>query len=140
MQYTTCDTINTMNTNSKKYVDGYVIPLKKKDVAAYKKMAQWGAKTWKKYGALEYFECIGDDLKVKKGMGQGFTKLANLKPGETVAFSWIVYKSKKHRDEVNKKVMAEMNKPEVAEKYKNMPMPFDMKRFSFGGFGVMVEA
>ncbi|OGI95583.1 RNA signal recognition particle [Candidatus Nomurabacteria bacterium RIFCSPLOWO2_01_FULL_42_17] len=123
-----------------KYIDGFVIPLKKKDVAAYRKMAQWGAKTWKKYGALEYFECIGDDLKVKKGMGQGFVKLAKLKKGETVAFSWIVYKSRAHRDAVNKKVMKEMDAPLNKEKYKNMPMPFDMKRFAYAGFKAIVEA
>lgn len=123
-----------------KYIDGFVIPLKKKDVAAYKKMAEWGAKTWKKYGALEYFECIGDDLKVQKGMGQGFVKLAKLKKDETVAFSFIVYKSRAHRDAVNKKVMKEMDSPENKKKYENMPMPFDMKRFSVGGFKVIVEA
>lgn len=134
-----CYNIN-MKTNSKKYVDGFVIPIKKKDVAAYKKMATWGAKTWKKCGALEYFECIGDDLNVKKGMGQGFGKLAKLKPGETVAFSWIVFKSRKHRDEVNKKVMKEMDSPENKKKYENMPMPFDMKRFAYGGFKPIVEA
>lgn len=129
-----------MKTNSTKYVDGFVIPLKKKDVAAYRKMAEWGAKTWMKHGALEYFECIGDDLKVKKGMGLGFGKLAQLKLGETVAFSWIVYKSRKHRDEVNKKVMKEMNSPENKKKYENQPMPFDMKRFAYGGFKPIVEA
>ena len=129
-----------MKTNSKKYVDGFVIPIKKKDIAAYQKMAEWGAKTWKKYGALEYFECIQDDLKVPKGMGPGFGKLAKLKSDETVVFSWIVYKSKAHRDEVNKKMMAEMNKPENVAKYKDMPMPFDMKRFYYGGFKILVEA
>ena len=123
-----------------KYVDGFVIPLKKKDIAAYKKMAQWGARTWKKYGALQYFECIGDDLKVRKGMGQGFAKLAKLKSGETVAFSWIVYKSRAQRDAINKKVMKEMNEPKNKEKWKDMPMPFDMKRFAYGGFKPIVEA
>jgi uncharacterized protein YbaA (DUF1428 family) len=123
-----------------KYIDGFVIPIKKKDIEAYKKMAKWGAKTWKEYGALEYFECVGDDLKVKKNMGQGFAKLANLKKDETVVFSWIVYKSRAHRDEVNKKVMKEMNSPENKEKYKDMPMPFDMKRFAYGGFQAIVEA
>ncbi len=121
-----------------KYVDGFVIPIKKKDLAAYKKMATWGAKTWMKHGALEYFECAGDDLKVKKGMGQGFGKLAKLKPDETVVFSWITFKSKAHRDLVNKKVMAEMDKE--VEKYKDMPMPFDMKRFAYGGFSVLIAS
>ncbi len=122
------------------YIDGFVIPIKKKDVAAYKKMAEWGAKMWKGHGALEYFECLGDDLKVKKGMGQGFPKLARLKAGETVVFSYIVFKSRAHRDLVNKKVMKEMDSPENKKKYENMPMPFDMKRFAYGGFKVMVEA
>lgn len=123
-----------------RYIDGFVIPIKKKNIAAYKKMAEWGAKMWKRYGALEYFECIGDDLKVKKDMGQGFVKLAKLKKGETVVFSWIVYKSRAHRDEVNKKVMKEMNDPVNKKKYENMPMPFDMKRFAYGGFKTIVEA
>ncbi len=128
-----------MKTNSKKYVDGFVIPLKKKNVAAYKKMAQWGAKTWKKYGALEYFECIGDDLQMKGMGGQGFEKLAKLAKDETVVFSWIVYKSKKHRDEVNKKVMKEMDSPQNKKKYATMAMLFDMKRFASGGFKTIVE-
>jgi len=129
-----------MKTKNTKYVDGFIIPMKKKDVEAYKKMAQWGRDAWMKHGALQYFECIGDDLKVKKGMGQGFGKLANLKPNETVAFSWIVFKSKAHRDAVNKKVMKEMDSPENKKKYENFPMPFDMKRFSYGGFQPIVEA
>lgn len=118
------------------YVDGFVIPIKKKDIAVYRKMAQWGAKTWKKYGALEYFECIGDDLKVQKGMGMGFAKLAKLKRGETVVFSWIVYKSRAHRDEVNKKVM---NDPSMKD-FDPKTMPVDMKRFVYGGFKPIVEA
>lgn len=129
-----------MKTKSTKYVDGFVIPIKKKDVAAYKKMAQWGADTWMKHGALQYFECIGDDLKVAKGMGQGFGKLAGLKPDETVIFSYIVFKSKAHRDIVNKKVMKEMDSPANKEKCENQPMPFDMKRFAYGGFKSIVEA
>lgn len=125
-----------MKTKNKKYVDGFVIPIKKKDITAYRKMAEWGAKTWMKYGALEYFECIGDDLKVQMGTGQGFGKLAKLKPDETVVFSWIVYKSKAHRNQVNKKVMSDpsMNSFDPAK------MPFDMRRFATGGFKVIVEA
>lgn len=121
---------------NKKYVDGFVIPIKKKDIAKYRKMAQWGAKTWKKYGALEYFECVGDDLTVQKGAGQGFTKLAKLKPDETVVFSWIVYESKKHRNEVNKKVMSDPN----MNNFDHSTMPFDMRRFATGGFKLIVEA
>lgn len=129
-----------MKTNSTKYVDGFVIPMKKKDVAAYKKMATWGAKTWMKHGALEYYECVGDDLAVQKGAGCGFPKMAKLKEDETVAFSWIVFRSKKHRDEVNKKVMKEMDSPENKKRYESMPMPFDMKRFAYGGFKILVQA
>lgn len=123
-----------------KYIDGFVIPLKKKNLKAYKEMAEWGKKTWMKYGALDYVETVGDDLKVQKGGGLGFGKMADLKKDETVVFSYIVYKSKKHRDEVNKKVMAEMNSPENTKKYENMSMPFDMKRFASGGFQSIVEA
>ncbi len=129
-----------MKAKSQKYVDGFVIPIKKKDIAAYTKMAEWGRETWMKHGALQYVECIGEDLKVKKGMGQGFGKLAGLKPNETVVFSYIVFKSKAHRDAVNKKVMKEMDSPENKKKYENMPMPFDMKRFAYGGFQTIVEA
>lgn len=126
-----------MKTKSTKYVDGFVIPIKKKDLAAYKKMAQWGARMWKKNGALEYFECIGDDLKVKKGFPQkGFIKLANLKADETVVFSWIVYKSRAHRDQVNKKVMSD---PSMKD-FDPSTMPINMKRFAFGGFKPIVEA
>lgn len=126
-----------MKTNSKKYVDGFVIPIKKKDLAAYKKMAESGARIWKKYGALEYFECIGDDINVKKDMPQkGFIKLAGLKPDETVVFSWIVYKSRKHRDQVNKKVMSD---PSMND-FDPSTMPVNMKRFASGGFKPIVEA
>src|SRR3989344_3202624 len=119
-----------MKKQTGKYIDGFVIPINKKDIVAYRKMAEWGAKMWKKYGALQYFECIGDDLKVKKGMGQGFAKLAKLKKGETVVFSWIVYKSRAHRDEVNKKVMKDPSMKDFDPK----TMPIDMKRFVYGGF------
>ena len=91
----------------------------------------------KKNGALEYFECVGDDLKIKKGMPQkGFARLAGLKPGEIVVFSWIVYKSRAHRDEVNKKVM---NDPSMKD-FDPSTMPVDMKRFASGGFKPIVEA
>ena len=129
--------MKTNNKKEEKYVDGFVIPIKKKDLKAYKKMAEWGAKAWKKYGALEYFECIGDDLMVKKDMPQkGFIKLAGLKPDETVVFSWIVYKSRAHRNEVNKKIMSD---PSMND-FDPATMPFDMKRFASGGFKPIVEA
>lgn len=123
-----------------KYIDGFVIPLKKKNLAAYKKMAEWGKKMWMKHGALDYVETIGNDLKVKPGNGMGFGKLAGLKPDETVVFSYIVFKSKAHRDAVNKKVMAEMQSPGNKEAAENMVMPWDMKRFAYGGFQSIVEA
>jgi len=127
-----------MKINSNKYVDGFVIPIKKKDLAKYKKMAEWGAKMWMKNGALEYFECVGDDLPVKNEMGtqKGFVKLAGLKPDEIVIFSWIVYKSKAHRDQVNKKVM---NDPSMKD-FDPKDMPVDMKRFAHGGFKTLIEA
>jgi uncharacterized protein YbaA (DUF1428 family) len=121
------------------YVDGFVIAIPRKNLAAYKKMAAQGAKAWKKHGALEYFECVGDDLNPKMpGMKIArFTTLAKAKRGETVVFSFIVYKSKAHRNAVNKKVMKEM-----AETMKDKPqkMPFDMKRMAFGGFKTIVQA
>jgi alkaline phosphatase len=124
-----------MKTNSKKYVDAFVIPIKKKNIAAYKKMAIWGAKTWMKYGALEYYECVGDELEKEPIGGQGFIKLAKLKPDETVVFAWIVYKSKAHRNQVNKKVMSD---PSMND-FDPATMPFDMKRFATGGFTPIVE-
>lgn len=123
-----------------KYVDGFVLVIPKKNIAAYRKMAMEGAKMWMKYGALQYFECMGDDLNPygKGPKGLTFPELTKLKKNETVWFSFIVYKSKKHRDQVNKKVMAQMDKD--AEKYKDMPMPFDMKRMAYGGFKPVVVA
>ena len=118
-----------------KYVDGFAIAVPRKNVAAYKKMALWGRKVWMKYGALQYFECAGDDLKVdKKGCGPGFLKGIGAKPGETVMFSFIIYKSKAHRDAVNAKVMKDPAMANVPPK-----MPFDMKRFLYGGFKTIVE-
>jgi len=122
-----------------KYVDGFVLVVPKKNVAAYRKMAIEGARMWMKYGALEYMECLGDDLNPNMGGPKGLTfqQMTKLKKGETVWFSFITYKSKAHRDNVNKKVMKEMGKQ--AEKYKNMPMPFDMKRMAYGGFKAIVQ-
>jgi alkaline phosphatase len=114
------------------YVDGFVIPVPKRKVAAYRKMAQLGKRMWMKAGALEYFECVGDDLKTMPMMGD-FKKLAKLKPGETVFFSFIVFRNKEHRNAVNKKVMAGMSGPPP-------DMPFDTKRMAYGGFKTLVEA
>lgn len=123
-----------------KYVDGFVVVVPKGKVDEYKKMAKGGAEMWMKYGALEYYECIGDDLAPQDVSGEKtrlFPEMAGAKEGETVWFSFIVFKSKEHRDEVNAKVMEEMNKQ--MEEYKDMPMPFDMKRMAYGGFEVAVE-
>ena len=114
------------------YVDGFVLCVPKKKLPRYRTMATMGAKIWREHGALEYRECVGDDLKVK--MGMPFPRLARAKPGETVVFSWIVYKSRAHRDRVNKKVMQD---PRLAAFGKDMP--FDMKRMAYGGFKVLVE-
>ena len=122
-----------------KYVDGFVLVVPKNKVSEYKKMAEEGGKMWKKFGALEYFECIGDDLNPKSMDGMKpltFTKLANAKSDETVWFSFVVYNSKKHRDQVNAKVMKEMMKD---PKSKDMSMPFDIKKMAYGGFKVEVS-
>ena len=130
-----------MAKTTPKYIDGFVIAVPKKNVNAYRKMAREGADAWKKFGALEYFECMGDDLKTKGGNGMpaaiSFLALANVKPSETVWFSFIVFKDKKHRDAVNKKVMSYFDKKYANAK--DMPMPFDMKRMAYGGFNVAVH-
>lgn len=117
-----------------KYVDGFVIPVAKKKLPAYRKMAQVGAKVWKKHGALEYFECIGDDLN-PAFVKTTFLRTIKAKKGETVIFSFIVFKSRKHRDSVNAKVMKDpiMNESQITA------MPFDMKRMVYGGFKTIIE-
>lgn len=123
------------------YVDGFLLVVPKKKIAEYKQMAELGKKVWMKHGALEYMECMGDDLRAKSMGGmkpRTFIQAADAKPNETVWFSFIVFKSKKHRDAVNAKVMKDplMNDPN----WKDKPMPMDMKRFSYGGFSVEVGA
>lgn len=122
-----------------KYVDGFVIVVPKDKTAEYQKMAEGGKEMWMKYGALQYMECIGEDLEPKETGGQkplGFTELAKAQANETVWFSFIVFESKQHRDEVNAKVMAEMDKQ--VEAYKNFEMPFEVKRMAYGGFEAKV--
>ncbi len=121
------------------YVDGFVLIVPKNNFSKYKKMAQEGARMWKKHGTLEYFECIGDDIHPNMGPMKilSFPEMTKLKKGETVWFSFITYKSKAHRDAVNKKVMQQMEKDK--DKHKDMKMPFDMKRMAYGGFKVIVE-
>ena len=114
------------------YVDGYVIPISKKNTKAYRKMAKIGCKAWMKHGALSYYECMADDF-VKWGMG--FKKMCKLKAGETVIFAFIVYKSKAHRNQVNGKVMKEM-----AAMGGEMKIPFAMNRFSTAGCKVLVSS
>jgi uncharacterized protein YbaA (DUF1428 family) len=102
-------------------------------VAAYKKMAKLGCKVWMEHGALDYYECVGEDLKAQWGLG--FPKMCKLKAGETAIFAFVVYKSKSHRKTVNAKVMKD---PRM--QMSDMPMPFDMKRFAMGGFKAIVQA
>jgi uncharacterized protein YbaA (DUF1428 family) len=124
-----------------KYVDGFILVVPKGKTEEYKKMAADGRDTWMKHGALEYFECRGDEL-VPQEMGgekaRAFTEMADAKDTENVWFSFIVFKSKAHRDEVNAKVMAEMN--EQMKDMQDMQIPFDMKRMAYGGFSVIVDA
>ncbi len=116
-----------------RYVDGYVIPIKKKNVAAYKKMATIGYKTWMKFGALDYYECIGAKLDVPWGLT--FPKLCKLKSDETLIFAFVVYKSKAHRESVTKKVHKYFS-----ETMEHTKMPFDMKRFSVGEFKTLIHS
>jgi len=116
-----------------RYVDGYVLPLPEENLPAYRRMAQEAGKVWRKHGALDYKECVGDDLH-PEGFAFPFTKAVKLKPGEIVIFSYVVFKSKAHRNSVNAKVMKEM-----MEKFKDKPMPFDMKRMMYGGFKIIVD-
>ena len=118
-----------------KYVDGYVLPVPKKKLAAYRRMAQAAARIWRKHGALQFCECVGDDLKTKKI--RSFPQLAKPKAGETMMFSWIMFKSKAHRNRVNAKVMRD---PAIAKMMKGKKMPFDSKRMAYGGFKIMVDA
>ena len=117
-----------------RYVDGYVLPVPKKNLQAYRRLARKAGKIWREHGALEFRECVGDDLNVK--MGVPFPRRIRLKPGETVLFSWIMFTSRAHRDRVNAKVMKD-------ERLANMDpkeMPFDCKRMVYGGFKVLVDA
>ena len=118
------------------YVDGYVLCIPKKNRAAYTKMAKEAGPYWMKHGALAYFECLGDDLKSMGGT-MSFKQLAKPKPTEEVWFSFIIYKNKKHRDQVNAKVMKDTQEMYTEEDAKKMP--FDMKRMAYGGFKAMVQ-
>jgi uncharacterized protein YbaA (DUF1428 family) len=116
-----------------RYVDGFVIPVPKKNVAKYRQIARKAGKIWREHGALDYKECAGDD--VKPGKVTSFPQSVKLKPGETVFFSYIVYKSRAHRDRVNAKVMKD---PRIAKMGPDA-MPFDGRRMIYGGFKVLVD-
>jgi|SRR5688572_17242790 uncharacterized protein YbaA (DUF1428 family) len=117
------------------YVDGFVLPVPNKKLDAYRSMAKKAGKVWRDHGALEFRESVADDVKV--GKWTSFPRSVKLKRGETVVFSWIVYKSRKHRDAVMAKVMKD---PRLAKMMNIKDMPFDGKRMIFGGFKVIVEA
>jgi uncharacterized protein YbaA (DUF1428 family) len=116
------------------YVDGFVLPIRRKNLAAYRVIAAKAGRIWREHGALEYRECIGDDLNVK-GVVK-FSRLARAKPGETVAFSWIVFKSRAHRDRVNAKVMKD---PRIAKMMDPSQKVVDMRRMAYGGFKILVD-
>jgi uncharacterized protein YbaA (DUF1428 family) len=117
-----------------RYVDGFILPVPKKNVQAYRRMAQKAGKVWREHGALEYIECVADD--VKPGKHTSFPQSVKLKPNETVLFAYIVYKSRAHRDRVNAKVMKD---PRLASMMDPKAMPFDAKRMFWGGFKVLVD-
>jgi uncharacterized protein YbaA (DUF1428 family) len=118
-----------------RYVDGFVIPVPRKNIAVYTKMSKKASKVWREHGALEYIECVGDDLKIK-GVGS-YPRQLKCKPGETVVFSYIVYTSRAHRDRVNAKVMKD---PRLAAMMNGQAMPFDVKRMLYAGFRSIVVA
>jgi uncharacterized protein YbaA (DUF1428 family) len=119
---------------SMNYVDGFVVPVPTKNLAAYRRMARKAGKVWRDHGALDYNECVADD--VKPGKHTSFPQAVKLKAGETVVFSWIVYKSRTHRDRVNAKAMAD---PRLADMMDPKKMPFDGKRMFWGGFKIFVK-
>jgi uncharacterized protein YbaA (DUF1428 family) len=116
-----------------KYVDGYVLPVPKNNLAAYRRLARKAGKIWREHGALEFRECVGDDMDVK--MGVPFPRQIRVKPGETVLFSWIVFSSRAHRDRVNAQVMKDKRVAGMDPK----AMPFDCRRMVYGGFKVLVD-
>jgi uncharacterized protein YbaA (DUF1428 family) len=117
-----------------RYVDGFVVPVPKKKLAAYRRLSVTAGKVWREHGALEYVECVADD--VKSGKLTSFPQSVKLKRGEVVLFSWIAYKSRKHRDRVNAKVMKD---PRLASMMDVKSMPFDARRMFWGGFKSIVD-
>jgi uncharacterized protein YbaA (DUF1428 family) len=117
------------------YVDGYVVPVPKKKIKQYQRIAQKAGKIWREHGALDYRECVGDDLNIEYCMP--FTRGIKSKPGETIVFSFVIFKSRAHRDKVNAKVFKD---PRISEMCDLKDMPFDCKRMLYGGFKTIVEA
>jgi uncharacterized protein YbaA (DUF1428 family) len=115
------------------YIDGFVVPILRKNVAAYQRLSRKAEKVWRGYGALDYKECLGDDLK-HKGIAT-FDRAARIRKGETVVFSWILYRSRAHRDRVNAKVMKD---PRILKMMDPDPGIFDAKRMVYGGFRTIV--
>jgi uncharacterized protein YbaA (DUF1428 family) len=117
------------------YVDGFIVPVPKRKLAAYRAMAKRAGKVWREHGALEYRECVAEDVKV--GKRTSFPRSVKLKPGETVVFSWIVYKSRAQRDRIMAKVMKD---PRLADMMDPTNVPLDLKRMIYGGFELFVSA
>jgi uncharacterized protein YbaA (DUF1428 family) len=117
------------------YVDGFVLPVPKKNVNEYKRIAKLAGKVWRDHGALDYRECVADDVSV--GKRTSFPRSVKMKPGETVVFAWITYKSRKDRDRINKKVMKDARLAKMMDPKK---MPFDARRMFWGGFKTIVTA
>ena len=115
------------------YIDGFLLPVPRKKIEAYRRISAKAGKVWREHGALEYRECVADDIAAHGG---GFRRGAKVKAGETIVFSWIVYKSRAHRDKVNAKVM---NDPRLAEMMNMKDHPFDVRRMAMGGFRILVD-
>ncbi len=122
-----------MKNEKAHYVDGFVLAVPKRNVEAYRRMTRVASKIWREHGALEFRECVGDDLAVK--MGVPFTSIMKIKRNETVVFSWITYKSRAHRDQVNAKVMKDARLGDMDPE----SMPFDVKRMAYGGFKILID-
>lgn len=122
-----------MKNEKAHYVDGFVLAVPKRNVEAYRRMARVASQIWREHSALEFRECVGDDLAVK--MGVSFTSIMKIKGNETLVFSWITYKSRAHRDQVNAKVMKDARLGDMDPE----SMPFDVKRMAYGGFKILVD-